>query len=115
MNVKHCNATGEPCKCSCFDLSCCLQADQGSNNATAVTTTKLEQEILKAFTDGQEVFKHYPKDKRDLACAGMASEVAKRYIEKAWIEGYYALADPKGCDEQYKMLERWLKDNGVTK
>lgn len=62
--------------------------------------TKLEQEIFdainKCYSDATETE------------AKAAAEVAKTYIEKAWIEGYYALANTMEVSK-----DQWMKENGI--
>lgn len=51
--------------------------------------------------------------------AKYAAEVAKKYIEKAYIEGYYALAEQPALQDgevpaAFMLRQFWLKENGIT-
>ncbi len=93
------------------------------------TMTKLEEEIARAlpfahsfdYAKGATDFHEVP-DEYLAQVAKAAAEVAKRYIEKAYIEGYYALANtdseewphPEKITGQV-LADKWLKENGITK
>lgn len=66
--------------------------------------TKLRDELLKAIQSNSN----------DLVAASMAEEVAKRYIEKAYKDGFSSrsISDHPTFMEESKT--DWLKENGVT-
>lgn len=69
--------------------------------------TKLEEDLHKAIFSTPV----------DNSIASAAAEVAKRYIEKAYFDGYYAVADvsPEEAELPVRvLLKKWFTENGIV-
>lgn len=74
--------------------------------------TKLESELLSAVEKGRLDYGNATGGHEDWFITEAVREVAKRYIEKAFLEASHEIVGGMPKVQRYA-LEVWLKENGV--